>query len=235
MNLSRLYNCSDTVFMPWVSQRINLIKEEQGEFSSFSIYFTPEKIQEIEILYDEAINIPSDKVYIDIQAQATENINTCVEECGKFYQACKFDIENVFPNKKHIWNQFGFNDYETARKSGRGMYMFYSDFILIANLHKVEMTETTWNDETYKKICDLKDKLKMNMDHQTKCRIDRGKATDERVETLNKIYDLLSKYMKAAKIIYADNDEMLKWFKFPTSYKNSKEEATELETFEEAE
>lgn len=232
MNHSRLYSCSDAVFMSWVSQSVNLIKEEQSRFTDFSVFFTPERIQEIEVLYAEANTIPSDKVFIDIQAQATENINTCVEECARFYQSCKFDIEMVFPNKKHIWNQFGFNDYESARKSGRAMFMFYSDFLLIANLHKQAMIEAAWTEETFTKIAELKDKLKMNMDQQTKCRVDRGRATDDRVVCLNKIYEKLAKYMKAAKIIYADNQEMLRWFKFPVTSKTSKDEATEPETQE---
>lgn len=233
MNHSRLYSCSDAVFMSWVSQSINLIKEEEERFTSFSVFFTPETLQEIVVLYTEANNIPSDKVYVDIQAQATENINICVEECAKFFQACKFEIENVFPNKKHIWNQFGFNDYEAARKSGRAMFMFYSDFILIANLHKAAMMESAWTEETFIKIADLKDKLKLNMDQQTKSRVDRGRATDERVVCLNNTYEKLAKYMKAAKIIYANNEEMLRWFKFPVG-KNTKDkdETPELETQE---
>jgi len=230
---TRLYNCSDAVFMSWVSQRINLIREEKERFSEFSVYFTDEKISEIEALYADAMNIPSDKVYVDIQAQATENINAGVENCAKFFQSCKFDIENVFPDKKHVWNQFGFNDYEAARKSGRAMFMFYSDFMLIANMHKETMTETTWTEETFIKIAELKDSLKLNMDQQTKCRVDRGRATDDRIVCLNKIYEKLAKFMKAAKIIFADNEEMLKWFKFPASKSvKDKTEPTELETQE---
>lgn len=232
MNHTRLYSCSDAIFISWVSQRINLIKEEQGKFSAFSVYFTPERIQEVEVLFDEANNIPSDKVYIDIQAQATDNINVWVEKCAKFFQACKFDIENVFVNKKHIWNQFGFNDYEEARKSGRNMYMFYLDFLLIANLHKTEMTELVWTEETFTRIAEHKDTLKMYMDQQTKCKVDRGRATDGRIVTLNNTYEKLAKYMKAAKIIFVDNEEMLKWFKFPAATRGTKDkdEATELET-----
>jgi len=234
MNHSRLYSCSDAIFISWVSQRINLIKEEQDKFAAFSVYFTPEKIQEVEVLFGEPNNIPSDKVFVDIQAQATDNVTVCVEKCAKFFQACKFDIENVFPNKKHIWNQFGFNDYEEARKSGRTMFMFYSDFLLIANLHKAAMIESAWTEETYTKIAEHKDSLKMYMDQQTKCRVDRGRATDERIVTLNNIYEKLAKYMKAAKIIFADNEEMLKWFKFPTVSKGTKDkdETPELETQE---
>jgi len=232
MNYSRLYACSDAVFMNWVRQSIHLINEEKYRFTSFSVFFTPERLQEVNVLYWEANQIPSDKVYLDIQAQATENINACVIECAKFYQACKFDIENVFPNQKHIWNQFGFNDYEAARKSARAMFMFYSDFILMASLHKEAMTEATWTEETYTKITALKDQLKASMDQQTKSRIDRGRAADERVVRLNTIYEKLSKYMKAAKIIYANIPEMLRWFKFPLTSKSTKSKLIELENQE---
>ena len=222
--------------MSWVSETLNLINEETEKFTSFSVFFTPQKILDISSLYEEANLIPSDKVYVDIQAQSTDNVNVSLEECAKFFQACKFDIENVFPNKKHIWNQFGFNDYEVARKSGRAMFMFYSDFILIANLHKAAMMESAWTEEIFIKIADLKDKLKLNMDQQTKSRVDRGRATDERVVHLNQIYEKLSKYMKAAKIIYASNEEMLRWFKFPVTSKSpkDKDESPELETQEDA-
>ncbi|WP_321316725.1 hypothetical protein [Labilibaculum sp.] len=225
MNDSRFYHCSDAVFISWASNFINLIKEEQAKFSVFSVYFTPERIAEIEVLFNEANNIPSDKVYIDIQAEATAAVNSCVEKCAKFFQACKFDIEMVFANKKHIWNQFGFNDYEEARKSGRNMFMFYSDFLLIANLHKEALLKGAWKEETYLKIADYKDSLKIYMDQQTKCRVDRSRAADERVVSLNKLYEMLSMYQKAAKIIYIDNEEMLKWFKFPVTVNGKKEEA----------
>jgi hypothetical protein len=221
---SRLYNCSDTVFIPWASQTTNLVKKEHLKFEAFSAYFSPEKHKELQVLYEEAIGIPSDKVYIDIQAKATDNLNISVDEACKYYQACKFDIELIFPNDKHIWNQFGFNDYEVARRTARGVYMFFSDFKLIANLHKESLLEGGWTEEHFTKIQDYQDKIKLYMDQQTECVVKRGNATDRRIQTLNKMYEKLSKYLKAAKIIFAENEEMLKWFKFPVSAGGRKEE-----------
>lgn len=229
MNHSGLYSCSDAVFMRWVFQSITLIKEEKARFWAFSVLFTPEKIQEIEVLYDELSRIPSDKEYDDIQAQSTEDVKACVEACASFYQVCKFDIVNVFPNMKHIWDQFGFNDLEAARKSGRGMLLFYSDFILIAHLHKEAMIEAVWTEETFTKIAELKDELKMNLDQQSKCFVDRACASDKRHICLNTIYVKLANYMKAAKSIYMNHEGMLRWFMFPVMSKASKDESIEQE------
>jgi len=47
------------------------------------------------------------------------------------------------------------------------------------------------------------------------------------VVCLNNIYENLARYMKAAKIIYANNEEMLRWFKFPVG-KNTKDKLDDL-------
>eukprot|EP01029_Cantina_marsupialis_P020765 TRINITY_DN4894_c0_g1_i1.p1 TRINITY_DN4894_c0_g1~~TRINITY_DN4894_c0_g1_i1.p1 ORF type:complete len:240 (-),score=-3.09 TRINITY_DN4894_c0_g1_i1:260-979(-) len=232
---TRLYNCSDTVFIPWTSQVTNIITKEHVSFESFSAYFTPERPKELQVLYEEAIGIPSDKVYIDIQAKATDNLNIAIDEAGKFYQSCKFDIEMIFPNDKHIWNQFGFNDFEPTRRSARNMYMFFSDFLLIANIHKEPLLTGGWVEDHFTKIQEHRDKLKMYMDQQTECIVSRSTATDKRIVTLNKMYEKLARYTKAAKIIYAGNEEMLKWFKFPVSTNGKKEEEENPEAAQESE
>jgi hypothetical protein len=224
---TRSYSCSDTLFITWAGQATNLIVKEHKHFELFSPYFHPDRYKEIQALYEEVINIPSDNVFIDIQAKATDSLNSASEEATKFYQACKFDIEMIFPNDKHIWNQFGFNDYEVTRRSPRNTFMFFSDFLLIANLHKESLTTGGWTEENFTKIQEHRDKIKMLMDQQTECIVNRGNATDKRVVTINKMYEKLARYLKAAKIIFADNEEMLKWFKFPVSASGKKEEQQE--------
>jgi len=221
---TRIYNCSDAVFISFSSQSITLIEEEHAKFTAFSNHFTPETLTSVKELFQNAANIPSDKVYIDMQAKSTNNIKLKLEEAGKFYQRCKFDIEMAFPNDKNIWNQFGFNDYDEARKSARNMYMFYSDFQFMVNLHKEDLLAKNWTEETFTKIEDHKVSIKSLMDEQTKSMVDRGRATDQRIDALNSLHDKLAKYMKAAKFIYDGNEEMLKWFKFPVATTTEKKE-----------
>ncbi|WP_421919068.1 hypothetical protein [Marinifilum sp.] len=221
---TRLYNCSDAVFISFSGQIISILDQEHSKFELFSNHFTPETLQALKDKLASADKIPSDNVYIDIQAKSTENINKAVDDCGKLYQRCKFDIELVFPNEKNIWNQFGFNDYEDARKSARNMYMFYSDFQFMVNLHKDELMKTAWTEERFTQIEQHKTNLKSLMDAQTKSMVERGKATEKRVEALNVLYDGLAKYVKAAKYIYEDNEEILKWFKFPVTSNGKKDD-----------
>lgn len=220
MNQTRFYHVSDPNFIAFASQIINLIEEEKAKFEAFSVYFTTDSLQALNINFQQANAIPSDKVHVDIQAKATEDTRIELDKCGKFFQRCKFDIEMVFPNNKHLWNQFGFNDYLEARKSAKNMFMFLTDFHLISSLHKDKLMESAWTEATYASILEHKDMLKLSMDRQTKSMVDRGRATEERIASLNGLYEKLAVYMKAAKIIFAENEELLKWFKFPAQANN---------------
>lgn len=227
---TRYYNCSDSVFTSFASQSCTLIREEHDKFKGFSTYFTDQTLQGLDRSFAIAEEIPSDKVFVDMQAKSTNNLTLKLEDSGKFYQKCKFNIEMAFPNDKNLWNQFGFNDYEEARKSPRNMYMFYCDFQFMANLHKKDLLTKNWTEETFTQIEEIKNSLKELMNEQTKCMVERGRATENRIIALNSLYELLAKYMKAAKLIYEGNDEMLKWFKFPSTTTTKKEDQIDSDT-----
>ncbi|PXY00860.1 hypothetical protein DF185_13255 [Marinifilum breve] len=234
MGQSRSYNGGDANFIIFSSQSINIINDKHDEFVAFSPHFTAETQAELKTLFETASNIPSDNTYIDIQAKATENVNKELAASGKFFQRCKFDIEMGFPNDKKVWNQFGFNDYDNARKSGKLMYLFLTDFDMIANKYKEALTAEGWTEDTFSAILAHRDKLKGFMDEQSDCILKRNRATEERTIALNALYEKLAIYFKAARIMYEDDEDLLKWFRFPApTPKATKEEAENTEVNEE--
>lgn len=230
MGQARSYNGGDANFIFFSSQSINIIDDKHDEFIAFSPHFTAETLAELKSLFETASNIPSDNTYIDIQAKATENVNVELAAAGKFFQRCKFDIEMAFPNDKKVWNQFGFNDYDNARKSGKLMYLFLTDFDMIARKYKDPLVTSGWTDDTFAAILTHRDKLKGFMDEQSDCILKRNRATEERTVALNALYDKLAIYFKAARIMYEEDEELLKWFRFPApSAKGTKGEADDTE------
>ncbi|WP_421917984.1 hypothetical protein [Marinifilum sp.] len=227
MSQTRAYSGSDANFIIFSGHRITILKEKHTDFESFSPHFTPETFSELENIFETASNIPSDNTYIDIQAKSTEDVMKQVNVCGKLFQRSKFDIEMAFPNDKKIWNQFGFNDYEEARRNPKLMYMFLTDFHMIANKYKATLTAKGWTEERFSNILDQRNKLKAYMDEQSDCILKRNRATEERMLALNKLYEKLSTYFKAAKSIYEDDEEFLKWFKFPTPSSKASNEKPE--------
>ncbi|WP_321514813.1 hypothetical protein [Marinifilum fragile] len=227
MGQTRSYNGGDANFIIFSSQSINIIRDKHDEFMAFTPHFTAETLAELNTLFETASNIPSDNTYIDIQAKATENVNTELAASGKFFQRCKFDIEMAFPNDKKVWNQFGFNDYDTARRNGKLMYLFLTDFNMIANKYKAELSAKGWTEETFSAILAHRDKLKGFMDEQSDCILKRNRATEERTIALNALYEKLAIYFKAARIMYEEDEDLLKWFKFPAASPKATKEVEE--------
>ncbi|PKQ65919.1 hypothetical protein BZG02_02640 [Labilibaculum filiforme] len=232
MTQSRSYYGSDANFINFASQRIKLIEEKHADFIGFSPIFTSEGFAELKTIYDEACNITSDNAYIDIQAKATENVKLDLDACCKFYQRCKFDIQMAFPNDKKMWDQFGFNDYEEARKSGKYMYMFLTDLHMVSTRNTAALQKIGWTEESFSQILTLRDKLKADMILQSDCIMDRSRATENRTNKLNSLYEKMAVYFKAARILYDSNEETLKWFKFPAQSSSKNESETEEEVLE---
>lgn len=229
MSQSRSYYGTDANFINFSGQRIKLIEEKHKDFTQFSPIFTPKGLRELNQVYEEACNITTDNAYVDIQAKATEDVKLDLEACCKFFQRCKFDIEMAFPNDKKMWDQFGFNDYDEARRSGKYMYMFLTDMHMVATRNPEPLTTVGWTEENFNQILIHRDSLKENMNLQSDSIMDRSRATENRMMILNNLYEKMAIYFKAARIMYDDNEENLKWFKFPAPTTSNKSDEIEEE------
>jgi hypothetical protein len=233
MSKLRYYHGTDANFIVTTGHSIQLINEKHSDFEAFSIHFSPEGRQELNDLLDQASHIPTDNVFIDIQAKATNEVKIEHDKSCKFFQHSKFDIEMAFPNDKLVWNQFGFNDYEKARKSARNMFMFLIDFDMMATRYKDTLTTNGWDEAKFISILEHRDKLKTAMNSQNDSIVERRKATENRMIVLNNLYEKIALYFKAAQIIYDGDEDLLKRFKFPAPNPSAKADDIEEDILEE--
>lgn len=215
MSKLRFYYGTDANFIISSGYSIQIINEKRSNFEAFSIHFTPGKLQELNDLYDQITTIPSDKVFINILAEASHDVKIEHDICCEFFQHSKIDIEMAFPNDELVWNQFGFNDYEKARKSPGNMFIFLTDFDTMAVRYKDTLLVNGWTEGKFATILEHRDKLKAAMNRQNNRILERRRATENRVEILNKLYEKLALYFKAAQIIFEENENLLKRFRFP--------------------
>ncbi len=234
MSKLRFYHGTDANFIVTSGQSIQLINEKRNSFESFSMHFTSERLENLNSQYDKATAVSSDNVFIDIQAKATRDVKIEHDKCCKFFQHSKFDIEMSFPDDKLVWNQFGFNDYEKARRSPKYMFMFLTDFDTMAVRYKDELTANGWTEEKFSNILVYRTNLKTAMDIQNDKIVERSRATENRMVILNDLYEKLALYFKAAQIIFEGDEDLLKRFKFPapssSPKSNDEEEILDEET-----
>jgi len=172
---------------------------------------------------DDAYNAPTDEQILDVQTGLTADVDEKMEACRQHFQAAKYFIEKAFPNKASVWNEFGFDNYETARKSAEKMILFMGVFASVAAkpayqplLISAGYTQANIDaiDTKRKELVDAKTAQEM-------AKNGRGTNTQTRTELLNKVWDFRSRVSKAAKNIFVDNYARYKVYLLPASAESS--------------
>jgi len=157
----------------------------------------------------------SDDQVIDIQRQATEDVETQMVVCRDTYIALKYFIDAAFGNKPIIKDEFGFNDYEKVRSSAKPLNTFMDDLHATAVKYTTQLVAKGC---TAGRIADIKtqaDALSVARKAQRDSKVFRGESSGERVALLNNVYDRIKKVCTAGKVIYANNPIKYKQFLLP--------------------
>jgi len=233
--MNRLFNGSDASFISFVEYRRGTIEADYASFTAFHPKFNEEYKSRLFELLDKASNTKSDNVYIDEQTEANQQLDDQANVCRRVFQAAKFFIEEAFPNKPRIHNQFGFNDYQSKTATPERLYVFMTDFYEVAKTYSAELIANQFTAEKIENIKVERDKLKQLEIAYNNKRMERGDAADNRVVILNELYEMLASIFRAAKVIFANDSKKLELYKFPvkTSTKETETVDNEVEATQE--
>lgn len=209
------FKVSNAEALIFIGDTIANLKKDFDGFKSFTPVFNQEYVDSLVGDYNDVMKFSSDNVLIDEQAQATAEVNDQLEACRKFFQKMKFYIELAFPKSQQIWNQFGYNDYEEARKSAKPMLIFMNDLELMSNKYSDKLNNQSFDKSKIEEITILKNKLRDAINWQTNKKHERSDTAFKRNQKLNLIYEKLGLVFKAAKIIYENDSQKLELYKFP--------------------
>jgi len=151
----------------------------------------------------------------DELVQLTENVQQKMEECRAHFQKMKYNIEKAFPNDKVVWNVFGYNDYEDARKSEIRLLPFMKNLHTQAVKYSAKLIAANYKQDDINKIGTLWQQLLDADQVQESYKKERIVITQQRIETLNKAWEFVMKVNKASKNIFADNYAKLKQYLLP--------------------
>lgn len=215
MTQARLYHVSDADFITSSGESIKVIGRNHSAFVDYYPNFTPETLDELSSLLDEALTIPSDNVFVSIQAKATRDVNVELEDCARFFQLQKFEIKTIFSDQEFVWSEFGFDDYYASRRSAKRMFLLLTDMHSAAFRHRNALFENGWNDGRIDEILKRRDRLCMLMHEQRQCKFERQKRVHERVDILNKLYRKLSLYYEVGQQLFRKDKVVLDYLRFP--------------------
>jgi len=188
-------------------------------FKDFDADFTDNFATQWETAINNAFAAPSDELTLDSQIGLTEIVEEKMEDCRAHFQSAKYFIEKAFPNKPTVWNEFGFDNYDIARKAPEKMIVFMGVFSKVANKpeNTLKLVEAGYKQSNIDEIDNKLNALISAKTDQEMSKNGRGGSTQNRIELLNIVWEIRTKVAKAAKNIFIDNYARYKVYLLPAN------------------
>ena len=199
----RDFKLADAVLKQKADEFINLIDRDITEFTDRG--YNPSKKREFSTARDTVDEFPSDEQLEAIKMELTTQKDATISALEK-------TMRSIFNMAQNVFGQFS----AKYKEFGNAMISQQSDSELVRTAKSTALTATKYLDElsaeglTEDKINTLtsqRETLDIAIDAQAQAISDRDVATEDRIEALNKLYQLIIKYAGIGQDIFYETDE----------------------------
>jgi hypothetical protein len=166
---------------------------------------------------DTAASAPTDEQVVDMQTNLTQEVEAISDACRDQFQKAKYFIEKAFPNKKAVWNEFGYDNYDDARKSTDKLITFMAVFSTTAIKYSAQLVAANYPQASIDAIAPLRLTLVNAKTALEMAKNSRVGSTQSRVTLMNAVWAYRTKVAKAAKNVFANNFAQYKTYLLPAS------------------
>jgi len=143
--LVRRYKIADAYMIQFAKVLRLFFIEDQAQFETEDSNFaTPFETDWLNTITDAEAQ-PTDEQRRDQLEQLTVTVKAEMTNCRNTFQAAKRYIQKAFPNNTEVWNEFGFDDYDTIRDSQPTMIEFMKRFHTTAVKYSAQLSAPTVN------------------------------------------------------------------------------------------
>lgn len=203
--ITRTYGTDDATLLQFARTTHANVEANLAEFTAFdpqiAAAFLITYLQQI----DDIEAFASDNQLIDVQAQHTMDVEAKMKECRDAFQLSKYFIELAFPNRPGTWSEFGYNDYDSARKSHEKMIQFMLVFVNVCIQYQTELSTVGMLPARVGEIQTLTTQLQALNTTQELSKGSRANATNERILMLNALWNNTKRLCNAGKTLYYNN------------------------------
>lgn len=193
----------------------SFLPEDLEDFSAFDSTFGHPFVDKLKAGIEAFNQMKQDDVVIDEQSQFTDEVNEKMAKCNEAYKTVAFFVRKAFDGNDSIQNQFGMNDIREARDNQPKMIQFMGSLAKTAARYKDQLVESGINPKVIDTLPQLYEELSEANNRQEMFKKERSAITQERVEGLNDLYDMLLYVSNMARIIYADDPAQLNKYTLP--------------------
>jgi len=184
----------------------------KSDFIAFSGQFNDPHSDDWNTARTASINAGTDEIYIDQQETKTEEVLTQMAAGRKKYKEVKFFALAAFKGKKGILNEFGLDDYKTARNDQDVMIIFLFNLSKAAVKYSTELIAKNYSQPKIDEIITIANALDTADKAQEKHKSQRPVKSDERYVIHNTTYAFDQMVSAASKVIWDGNPTMINLF-----------------------
>lgn len=133
----RVYSITDPEMYEASKTKRGFFLEDKADFIIFDGDFADPFGADWLTAISAAEGIPQDEVLDDQLTQLTAAVEAEMKICRDKFQDSKYFIEKAFPDNIPVWNEFGYNNYDSVRRVQTKLLLFMKNFHAVAEKHKV--------------------------------------------------------------------------------------------------
>lgn len=225
--VKRKFKIADYIMLKEADTFQSLYESDKADFEAYnSVIFHAGFGAAFLALIDSARKFSKDNVVMYTQAEETAEFCAKHKECCKFFQLIKPEIKHIFSDNAAILNQFGFNDYQTARRIKWKMTSFMDLLFETATHYSAELIAGGFAAAKIARIEILANELKEEQMEKDEMKKERPVVTSERITLYNQVWNVMLSINAASKAVYMDNYAKLKQYELPRRKKIADEKGS---------
>ncbi len=223
----RLFRISDSEMLQDSTTTETLLEADMADFTAFDATITPAFANDWLTAIGVAQSQPTDELYRDRIMQRTQNVQNAMALCRKKYNDVKYYVKKAFPNNLAVQKEFGLDDYDSARKSDIKLMEFMLRMHTVATTYNAELTAPTvgYTQPQIDEIETLANSLGADNNNQEVYIKGQLTTTQQRVSSMNAVWQFRTQIAEAAKIIYENNFAKYQQYLLPDTSSNAQDYA----------
>jgi hypothetical protein len=215
--VKRGYTVADSIMIEASGDKRDFFIEDLTDFSTYDPEFAAPYDTDWATALSAAAVMPSDETLDDQLTQLTQILKVKFRGCQDKYQDTKHFIEKAFPGNKEVWNEFGYDNYDSGSKSQSRFIVFMYDFHQVAEKYKTELIAKGYSQIRIDEILTLADELKDANKTQNVFRGNIPVQTRNRIAKLNVVWNIMTSVCRVGKRLYKDDYAKFQRYLLPAS------------------
>lgn len=199
----RDFKLADAVLKQKADEFINLIDRDLVEFTDRG--YDSKKKNEFTTARDKVDNFPSDEQLESIKMELTEQKDAARKTMEKTMRSIFNMAANVFGQYSAKYKEFG--DAMISQQSDSELVRTGKSTTITATKYLDELSSEGLTEDKITALITQRETLDLAIDAQAQGISDRDVATEDRIEALNSLYSLVTKYAGIGQDIFYETDE----------------------------